>query len=275
MRRLALLGRLIDEAAARAYRRRGQQVIGVGRTGFIGWHRNYFVILRSARRARLEGRTQSLLVQTAAFGQAQFPGARLAGRREIARCLFRVHLDRGIVGHQILGDCDLLADRDALGGERLVLHVRHRYPAIDAVDAEPVEHVGHQLLEAHVLHPGDAFGAAEISVGAVAADLPLTRVVDEEFGDLAERAAFLAVVDDDPDPALLRGLDADLDTVHQIGPASADIGAEHVGAVAFVVHAAGDHRAGVADALDLAEQIDRLPADRRPEDFEVGAGGQL
>ena len=73
-------------------------------------------------------------------------------------------------------------------------------------DAEPVEHVRHQLLEAHVLHAGDAFGAVEIGVGAVAAALPLARVVDQEFGDLAEGAALLAVVDDDADPALLRGL---------------------------------------------------------------------
>ena len=113
-------------------------------------------------------------------------------------------------------------------------------------DAEPVEHVGHQLLEAHVLHAGDAFGAAEIGVGAVAALLAFPGVVDEELGHLAERAAFLAVVDDDADAALLRGLDADLDAVRQIGPAGADVGAEDIGAVAFVMHPAGDHVPGSA-----------------------------
>ena len=34
--------------------------------------------------------------------------------------------------------------------------------------------------------------------------LPLARVVDQELGDFAERAAFLAVVDDQARPALLR-----------------------------------------------------------------------
>ncbi len=111
---------------------------------------------------------------------------------------------------------------------------------------------GIKLLKSHVLHAGDAFGAAEIGVGAVAALLPLARVVDQELGHLAERAAFLAVVDDDADAALLRRLDAHLDAVHQIGPAGADVGAEHVRAVALVVHAAGDDRVGVGDAVDTS-----------------------
>ena len=64
--------------------------------------------------------------------------------------------------------------------------------------------VGHQLLEARVLHAGDAFGALEIGGGRVAALLALARVVDQELGHLAERAAFLAVVDDDAEPAGLR-----------------------------------------------------------------------
>ena len=42
----------------------------------------------------------------------------------------------------------------------------------------------------------------------VAAGLALARVVDEEFRHLAERAAFLAVVDDQADAAGLRHLDA-------------------------------------------------------------------
>ena len=71
-------------------------------------------------------------------------------------------------------------------------------------DAEPVQHVGHQLLEAHVLHAGDAFGALEVGGRLVAALLALARVVDQELGHLAERAAFLAVVDDQPDAAVLR-----------------------------------------------------------------------
>ena len=110
---------------------------------------------------------------------------------------------------------------------------------VDAADAEPVQHVRHELLEARVLDAGDAFGALEIGRRLVAARLALAGVVDEELRHLAERAAFLAVVDDDAGAALLGLLHAFLDAVHEIGPAGADVGAEHVRAVALVMHPAG------------------------------------
>ena len=71
-----------------------------------------------------------------------------------------------------------------------------------------MQHVRHQLLEARVLHAGDAFGALEIGRGLIAALLALARVVDQELGDLAERTAFLAVVDDQAGAAVLRLADA-------------------------------------------------------------------
>ena len=78
-----------------------------------------------------------------------------------------------------------------------------------------------------------------------------------------------------PTPALLRHLDADLDAVREIGPAGADVGAEHVGAVALVVEAAGDLRLRLAELRHVAEEIDRGAADRRQEQFEVGPRHQL
>ena len=65
------------------------------------------------------------------------------------------------------------------------------------------KHVGHQLLEAHVLHAGDAFGALEVGRRRIAAGLALAGVVDEELGHLAQRPAFLAIVDDEADAAVL------------------------------------------------------------------------
>ena len=132
-----------------------------------------------------------------------------------------------------------------------------------------MQRVRHQLLEARVLHAGDAFGALEIGRGGVAALLALARVVDQELGDLAERAAFLAVVDDDAELALLRGAGAFLDAVDEIRPAGADVGAEHVGAVALVMHAAGELGARIGEPRHVAEQIDRGAADRRQEHAQV------
>ena len=181
----------------------------------------------------------------------------------------------GVGRHQIVGDRDALDDLDALAGQRVVLHVAHGNEAVDPLQAEPVDHVRHQLLEAGILHAGDAFGALEIVRGGVAALLALAGVVDQELGDLAERAAFLAVVDDDAEAARLAGARAFLDAVDQIGTAGADVGAEHVGAVALVMHAAGDPGAVVGQLGDVAEQIDRHAADRRQEHLQVGPGHQL
>jgi hypothetical protein len=138
---------------------------------------------------------------------------------------------------------------------------------MDAGDAEPMQHVRHQLLKAHVAHAGDAFGALEVAGRTIATLLALARIVDEELSDLAERAAFLAIVDDETDTAGLRHLDGDLDAVRQIRPAGADIGPEHVGAVAFVVYAAGERRQSVAELRRIAEAVDRGAADRRQKDL--------
>jgi hypothetical protein len=115
-------------------------------------------------------------------------------------------------------------------------------------DTEPVQHIRHELLKAGVLHARDTFRALEIGRGLVAALLPLAGIVDQELRHLAQRAAFLAVIGDHADAAILRFAHAFLDAVHQIGPAGADVGAEHVRAVALVMNAAGD--AAAADRRD-------------------------
>ena len=143
------------------------------------------------------------------------------------------------------------------------------------LDAQPVQNVGHELLEAHVLHAGDALGAREVLLGAVATVLPLAGVVDEELGHLAERAALLAVVDDDARAALLRSADALFDAVREVRPAGADVGAEDIRAVALVVHAHRERLARVRDARDVADHVDGGAADRRQEHLEIAPGDEL
>src|SRR5690606_33409808 len=136
-----------------------------------------------------------LLLEAAALGLLQLLGIRdLLG--VITGGLLGVHLHLRIGGNEFVGDRHALGHLYAAVDDGLELHVAHGDQPVDARDAEPVQHVGHQFLEAHILHAGDAFRALEIGLGPVAALLPLARVVDEELGHLAERPAFLAVVDD-------------------------------------------------------------------------------
>ncbi|CCD99338.1 hypothetical protein BRAS3809_2590011 [Bradyrhizobium sp. STM 3809] len=217
---------------------------------------------------------RSVLLERAADGVAKLLRL-LRLQREIAGGLLRRDLDMGVGRDQLVGDRHALDDVDALADQRIVFHVAHRDEAVDPLDAEPVDDIRHQLLETRILHAGDAFGALEVSGRGVAVLLALARIVDEELGDLAERAAFLAVVDDDAEAAVLARGNAFLDAVDQIGAAGADVRAEHVGAVALVMHATCDLGPGIIQLGDVAEQIDRGAADRRQEDLQVRPRHQL
>src|SRR6185295_17143109 len=164
---------------------------------------------------------------------------------------------------------------NALPGQRLVFHVAHRDETIDAGDSEPVDHIGHELLEPRILHAGHAFRPLEISSSCVTPLLALARVVDEKFGHLAEGAPFLAVVDYDAESTRLGTACAFFDAVDEVRSAGADIRAEHVGAVAFVMHAAGNVRPGTAEILHITHQINRGAANGRQKDLQVEPGHQL
>ena len=58
-----------------------------------------------------------------ALGAAQLPRARFAVGREIAGGFLGGHLDRGVFGHQIGGDRDLLADGDAWSSSALAIAI--------------------------------------------------------------------------------------------------------------------------------------------------------
>src|SRR6516225_5850234 len=176
---------------------------------------------------------------------------------------------------QIVGDWNALDDLDALARQRVVFHVAHGDEAIDALETEPVDYIRHQLLETRILNARHTFGAFEILGCRIAAFLALAGVVDQEFGDFAKGTALFSIVDDDSQAAVLAGAGAFLDAVKQIGAAGADVGAEHVGAVAFVVHAARDPGAVIRQLGDVSEQIGRRPADRRQEHLQVGPRHQF
>lgn len=65
-----------------------------------------------------------------------------------------------------------MIDEEGTGGS-----VRHGDHVVDLLNSEPVEDVGHEELEPHVLDTGDHLGRLEVSVGRVTSSL--SRVVDE------------------------------------------------------------------------------------------------
>ena len=129
--------------------------------------------------------------------------------------------------------------------------------------AQPAQHIGHEFLKPHVLHAGHALGAGKVLVGGVAAHLALACVVDQELGDLTQCPALLARIGHQADAAALRTLDAFLDRMGEVRAAGADVRAEHVRAIAFVMYPGCQFDIGVGQVLRVAEDVDRLPTDGR------------
>src|SRR5215831_1379357 len=181
----------------------------------------------------------------------------------------------GIGRYQLVWDWNSFHDFNALGLQCIMLHVAHGNEAVEPPQAEPMDRIGHQLLEPGVLHSGYAFGALEIGRRLIAALLALARIVDEELGDLAKRAALFAIIDDNSEPAGLGRPRAFLDAVNQVGAAGADVGAEYVGTVAFIMDSAGDLGTRIGKFLDVAEQVDGGAADRRQKYAHVGTSDEF
>ena len=113
--------------------------------------------------------------------------------REVAGGHLGVHLHPRVGRDQLVGDVHALADLDARAGDRVVLHVAHRHQAVDLARCPA-------SAARRASAPGSACPArrprtrcaAKYWSARVAAHLALARVVDQELGHLAERAAFLA-----------------------------------------------------------------------------------
>ena len=107
----------------------------------------------------------------------------------------------GMRGHKLVRDRDALKNLYALRRQGVILHITHRNKAVDPPQPQPVDHVRHELLKACILDTGHAFSTFEVGRGRIPAFLPLACIIDEELRHLAERAAFLAVVDDNAQSA--------------------------------------------------------------------------
>ena len=109
-------------------------------------------------------------------------------------------------------------------------HIAHRNHVVDLPDAQPVQDVRHERLEAHVLHACNQFRCTEVLVRRVAA--ALAEVVDQIFGHLTECAAFFTEIHNNANSATLSRTDALLDSEYEIRLARADVGAKHIRSVA-------------------------------------------
>src|SRR5690606_36150239 len=90
-----------------------------------------------------------------------------------------------------------------------------------------------------------------------------------------QRTTFFAIVDDDACAALLSAAYALFDAVREVWAARANVGAEHVRTVAFVMDSHSELPRRIRDARHVSEQVNRRAADGRQEHLEITAGDQL
>src|SRR5581483_3574060 len=196
-------------------------------------------------------------------------------RGEVPGRLLGFDLNLRIRGNQLRRYRHALHDSDSGCYQGLMLQIRHRDQPVDAGHAEPMQHVGHELLKTGILHPGHTFGAREIRRGLVPAWLALARVVDQELGHLPQCPPLLAVIDDEAGAAGLRLSDTLLDAVGEVWPTSADVGPEHIRAVALIMDPARQWTRRIVDGCGVTKNIQRHAPDGRQENVQVAAGHQL
>jgi hypothetical protein len=107
-----------------------------------------------------------------------------------------------VVRDHVVGDWHALDDFDALTGQRIVFHVAHGNEAVDSLEPSQCTTSGINCWKRASCTP--ATHSVRSNTGLRhRAFLTLAGVVDQKLRDLAERAAFLAIVDDDAEPAVL------------------------------------------------------------------------
>jgi hypothetical protein len=136
-----------------------------------------------------------------------------------------------------------------------------------------VTYIRHQGLESHVLHTGNIFCPLEVLACPIFS--PLTRIVYEILGNLAESPTFLAEIDHNTATTFLSFLDSLFYAKDEVWTACADIGSENVTAVAFVVDSEGETDIRVCHLGRVAEDVHSETADRGEEELNVVAGDEL
>ena len=91
----------------------------------------------------------------------------------------------------------------------------------------------------------DSMSIVDHAGGGIGLGNQLTGIVDEVFGHFSQGSALFAKVNDDPTATSLSLFDSFLNSKDQIRSTSADVRAEYITTVAFVVHTKGQSNVGI------------------------------
>src|SRR5688572_11575883 len=101
-------------------------------------------------------------IEATATHAVEFSTIRARSLSVVASSFFCRHLDMSVRRNPILGKGNPVDNLDAGAANRLVFHIAHGDKPIDASNPQPMQDVGHEFLEAHILSPGNAFGTGKV-----------------------------------------------------------------------------------------------------------------
>jgi hypothetical protein len=117
---------------------------------------------------------------------------------EIASCDLGVDLDSRVGRDEVFWNIIAFQNGNATLDDRVVfpakrdsqpngrdshLHIAHGHHVINLDDTQPMQDIGHEGLEPHILHAGDQFCRFKIPISGIATSF--SEIVDEVFGDFA------------------------------------------------------------------------------------------
>jgi len=184
-----------------------------------------------------------------------------------------INLDTAIRRNHVVGNRHPLVNGDTLVNNSIVLHVGHAEHPVNLCDAEPVQDVRHEGLETHVFNAGNVLSSLKVLASTIFSSL--SRVVDEILGHFTQSTALLSEVDDHTTAALLGFLDGLFNTKRQVWAACADVGAEDVASITFIVNTKSESGAGIGHLCWVTEDVDGQTADGWEEELDIVTGDEL
>jgi hypothetical protein len=145
--------------------------------------------------------------------------------------------------------------------------------AINLGNTKPVQNVGHQSLEAHVLDSRNVLCSFEVHARRIRA--PLASIVDQILGDFAKGSSFFAEVDDHSAASLLGLLDGFFDAEDQVRATGADVRAKDIASIAFVVYAKSEANVRIGHLCGVSKDIHSQASNRRQEELDVVASNEF
>lgn len=138
---------------------------------------------------------------------------------------------------------------------------------------EKETYIRHQSLETHVFDTGNVLCPLEVFARSIFASFP--SVVYEVLGHFTKSSTFFTEIDDNTATTFLCFFDSLFYAEDEVRTAGADVGAEDVTAVTFIVNTERKTDVGIGHFCRITEDVDSQTTDGREEKLDVASSDEF